>query len=91
VQAPVVTCDEVDAMEDGPEGDPVFLAFGRSENYEDSVQVVSSTAHTQYFSKPKDGEQKQDKTTGSRIHDWWLKSDQRKWFARCPDCKQSQS
>ena len=88
VQAPVVTCDEVDAMEDGPEGDPVFLAFGRSENYEDSVQVVSSTA-TRILFKAKDGEQKQDKTTGSRIHDWWLKSDQRKWFARCPDCEQS--
>ena len=87
VQAPVVTCDEVDAMEDGPEGDPVFLAFGRSENYEDSVQVVSSTA-TRILFKAKDGEQKQDKTTGSRIHDWWLKSDQRKWFALCPDCKE---
>ena len=33
VQAPVVFCDEIDAMEDGPEGDPVLLAFKRAENY----------------------------------------------------------
>jgi len=68
VQAPVVTCDEVDAMEDGPEGDPVTLAFGRAENYPDSIQVVSSTA---------------TRLPGSRIHSWWLKSDQQKWFVPC--------
>jgi phage terminase large subunit GpA-like protein len=79
VQAPVVTCDEIDAMEDGAEGDPVTLAFGRAENYPDSIQVVSSTA-TRLLVKPKDGE---ICNTGSRIHDWWLKSDQRKWFVPC--------
>jgi phage terminase large subunit GpA-like protein len=90
VQAPVVTCDEVDAMDDGPEGDPVFLGFGRAENYEDSVQVVASTA-TRIVPKPKraagEEESKRGDSTGSRIHDWWLKSDQRKWFAKCPDCR----
>lgn len=68
VQAPVVICDEIDAMENGPEGDPVTLAFGRAENYPDSIQVVSSTATI--------------KST-SRIHAWYEKSDQRKWFVPC--------
>lgn len=81
VQAPVVTCDEIDAMEDGPEGDPVTLAFGRAENYSDSIQVVSSTA-TRLLVRPKDGELPAG-GTGSRIHDWYLKSDQRKWFVPC--------
>lgn len=77
VQAPVVTCDEIDAMDNGPEGDPVTLAFGRAENYSDSIQVVASTATK--IIPPKDGQT----GTGSRIHDWWLKSDQRKWFVPC--------
>lgn len=86
VQAPVVTCDEIDAMEDGPEGDPVFLAFGRAENYPDSVQVCASTA-TKIFNAPaKDGVHAGEINTGSRIHNWWLKSDQRKWFCPCPKC-----
>jgi len=81
VQAPVVTCDEIDAMEDGPEGDPVELAFGRAENYSDNVQVVSSTATRIHLLH--DDEDGQDLGSGSRIHDWWLKSDQRKWFVPC--------
>lgn len=87
VQAPVVTCDEIDAMENGPEGDPVYLAFGRAENYSNSVQVVSSTA-TKILFKKKEGQDRDERSSGSRIHDWWLKSDQRKWFVKCPDCKQ---
>lgn len=83
VQAPVVTCDEIDAMQDGPEGDPVTLAFGRAENYPDSVQVVASTA-TRVYAKPAEGDEVIN--TGSRIHNWWLKSDQRKWFVPCPKC-----
>lgn len=71
VQAPVVTCDEIDAMDDGIEGDPVELAFGRAENYPDSIQVVSSTP---------------TRTGSSRIESWFQKSDQRKWFCPCPDC-----
>lgn len=80
VQAPVVTCDEIDAMEDGPEGDPITLSFGRAENYQNNIQVVASTA-TKIV--PATGE---DEMKGSRIHRWWLKSDQRKWFVPCPDC-----
>lgn len=82
IQAPVVTCDEIDAMENGPEGDPVELAFGRAENYQDNIQVVSSTATK--IIPPKDGDEKAG--TGSRIHDFWLTSDQRKWFVPCPHC-----
>jgi phage terminase large subunit GpA-like protein len=77
VQAPVVTCDEIDAMEDGPEGDPITLSFGRAENYQNNIQVVASTA-TEVV-PPREGQT----GTGSRIHDWWLKSDQRKWFVPC--------
>ncbi len=80
VQAPVVTCDEIDAMEATPEGDPVYLAFGRAENYSDSVQVVASTATRTI---PKQPNSRLGESTGSRIHDWWLKSDQRKWFVPC--------
>lgn len=78
VQAPIVFCDDIDLMENTSEGDPVTLAFGRAENYSDSIQIVASTA-TELI-PPKDG---QDSGTGSRIHDWWLKSDQRKWFVPC--------
>ncbi len=82
VQAPVVTCDEIDAMENGAEGDPVTLAFGRAENYRDSVQIVSSTATR----VNQVNDEKTRGSSGSRIHDWWLKSDQRKWFVPCPKC-----
>jgi phage terminase large subunit GpA-like protein len=75
-----VTCDEIDAMEDGIEGDPVTLAFGRAENYQNNIQVVASTATK--IEPGRDGEE----IKGSRIHRWWLRSDQRKWFVPCPDC-----
>lgn len=84
VRAPIVICDEIDAMEEGSEGCPITLAFGRAENYPDTVQVLSSTA-TRLFRVPEAGEENPG-TTGSRIHDWYLKSDQRKWFCKCPDC-----
>lgn len=71
VQAPVVTCDEIDAMDDGAEGDPVELAFGRAENYSDSIQVVSSTA---------------TRVGSSRIDFYYDQSDKRNWFCPCPDC-----
>lgn len=88
VQAPVVTCDEIDAMKPGEEGDPITLAFGRAENYSDSVQVVASTA-TRLVRKVEEGEDVSKNSTGSRIHDWWLRSDQRKWFAKSPCCGNS--
>jgi phage terminase large subunit GpA-like protein len=71
VQAPVVICDEIDAMENGPEGDPVTLAFGRAENYPDSIQVVASTATIKQT---------------SRIEAWYEKSDKQNWFVPCHKC-----
>lgn len=71
VQAPVVICDEIDAMEDTPEGDPVTLALGRAENYPDCIQVIASTATI--------------KGT-SRIEKWYEQSDKRQWFCPCPKC-----
>ena len=71
VQCPVVICDEIDAMENGPEGDPVALAFKRAENYHDSVQVVSSTPTIKGM---------------SRIEYWLEQSDFRQWFVPCKSC-----
>jgi len=71
IQARVVICDEIDAMENGAEGDPVTLAFKRADNYSDSIQVLSSTSTIKGF---------------SRIEKAYLQSDQRKWFVACPKC-----
>lgn len=75
IQAPRVICEEVDAMETGPEGDPVLLAFKRADNYSDSVQVVSSTPTI---------------TGQSRVWSWLARSDFRKWFCPCPRCNHRQ-
>jgi phage terminase large subunit GpA-like protein len=71
IQAPCVNCDEIDAMENGPEGDPVALAFKRADNYPVSIQVVSSTPTI--------------KGT-SRIEAFYESSDKRMWFCPCPKC-----
>lgn len=71
IQAPRVICEEVDAMKNGPEGDPVELAFKRADNYADNVQVVSSTPTIK-------GQ--------SRIWKWLEQSDFRKWFCPCQHC-----
>lgn len=71
IQAPVVICDEIDAMENGAEGDPIALAFKRADNYRDSVQVLSSTPTVK---------------GSSRIEVWYEKSDKRQWFCPCPAC-----
>lgn len=71
IQAPRVVCEEVDAMENGPEGDPVELAFKRADNYNDAVQIVSSSPTI---------------TGRSRVWDWLERSDFRKWFCPCPHC-----
>lgn len=72
IQAPVVICDEIDAMDNGAEGDPIALAFKRADNYRDSVQVLSSTPTIK---------------GASRIENWMDKSDRRHWFCPCPECK----
>jgi phage terminase large subunit GpA-like protein len=74
IQAPIVFCDEIDSMENGPEGDPVTLAFGRAENYHDSIQLLASTATIEET---------------SRIEAWWQSSDKRLWFCKCPACGKS--
>lgn len=71
IQAPVVRCDEIDAMEDGKEGDPISLAFKRADNYPDSIQVLSSTPTIK---------------GSSRIEAWMERSDYRKWFCPCVKC-----
>lgn len=71
IQAPVVICDEIDAMDNGAEGDPIALAFRRADNYRDSVQVLSSTPTVKGI---------------SRIEAWYEKSDKRNWFVPCLKC-----
>lgn len=72
IQAPVVICDEIDDYVSTSQGDAVALAFKRAENYPDAIQVVTSTPTY--------------KGT-SRIEEFYLKSDQRKWFVPCPHCR----
>lgn len=71
IQARVVLCDEIDAYENGAEGDPISLAFRRSDNYSNSIQVLSSTPTLRGV---------------SRIEAWLERSDKRNWFCPCPSC-----
>lgn len=71
IQSPRVICEEVDAMENSVEGDPILLAFKRADNYRESVQVVSSSPTIK-------GQ--------SRVWDWLEKSDFRKWHCKCKAC-----
>jgi phage terminase large subunit GpA-like protein len=71
IQARVVICDEIDAMEPTKEGDPITLAFKRADNYPNSIQVLSSTPTIKGM---------------SRIEAWLERSDYQKWFCPCPKC-----
>jgi len=71
IQAPLVVLDEIDAMLDGPEGDPVDLAFKRSDNYRNSINVSSSTG---------------TRKGSSRIAARYKPTDQRNWFVPCIHC-----
>ncbi len=75
VQARVVQCDEIDAMETSAEGDPIILAMKRADNYSNSIQVLSSTPTIK---------------GASRIEAWYERSDQRKWWVPCWKCGKSQ-
>lgn len=75
IQAPVVRADEIDAMEDGKEGDPITLAFRRADNYSDSIQVLASTPTVK---------------GASRIESWMEKSDYQMWFCPCVECGRHQ-
>jgi phage terminase large subunit GpA-like protein len=69
IQAPIVLLDEIDAMGNSREGDPVTLAFKRADNYDDSIQAIASTPTIK-------GE--------SKIWEWLEKSDWRQWFVPSP-------
>lgn len=71
VQARLILNDEIDAMESGKEGDPITLSFKRADNYNDSIQVLSSTPTIK-------GQ--------SRIFSWLEASDWRQWFSPSPYC-----
>lgn len=70
--------DEIDrfAATAGVEGDPTNLAVKRTKTFEGKGRkiVIVSTPTTR---------------VGSRINDWNLRGDQRKFFVKCPDCKHS--
>lgn len=72
VQAPIILLDEIDAMEDTKEGDPVILGLKRADNYRDGIKMLSSTATIKGL---------------SRIEMWFEKSDKQMWFCPCPKCK----
>ena len=76
IQAPIVFCDEIDAMENNEEGDPVTLAFKRADNYRTSIQILTSTPTVK---------------GSSRIESWFEKSDRQQWFCPCPRCQHSQT
>lgn len=69
VQARLILCDEIDAMESSKEGDPITLAFKRADNYSDSIQVLMSTPTIK-------GE--------SRIWNWLESSDWNQWYVPSP-------
>ncbi len=75
IQARVILCDEIDAMLDGKEGDPITLAFKRADNYHNSIQVLSSTPTIKGF---------------SRIESAMEGTDHQKWFVNCPACDAEQ-
>lgn len=76
--ARVVYGDEIDAMDEsaGEEGDPIELLFRRAETFPDSIKILASTPTIK---------------GRSRIESWFLKSDQRRWHARCPICDTRQT
>jgi phage terminase large subunit GpA-like protein len=76
--ARAVFADEADAYRpsSGKEGDPLALLFNRAKNYQRPVRVIASTPTIKNH---------------SRIEDWYLKSDQRKWFCKCQKCGEWQT
>jgi phage terminase large subunit GpA-like protein len=71
VQARKVIADEIDAMDNTVEGDPIKLLLKRADNYEDAVQILMSTPTIKGL---------------SRIENYYLQSDQRKYFVPSPYC-----
>ena len=69
VQARKVIADEIDAMDNTVEGDPIKLLLKRADNYEDAVQILMSTPTIKGL---------------SRIEEYYLQSDQRLYFVPSP-------
>jgi phage terminase large subunit GpA-like protein len=81
--AKVVLIREVDAFPASTknEGDPVEKALGRAEGFGDAIKVLESTG-TLAPTFDADGVKKYN----SRIHQWYERGDQRKWFCPCRVC-----
>ena len=67
----VLLCDEVDRYGDTKEGDPLALAIQRTQNFANRKIILVSTPGI--------------KET-SNIHPWFLRSDQRHFYVKCPHC-----
>ncbi len=72
-RSPYVIGDEIDSWEGsvGDEGDPVGLLLRRADGFPRSIRMLASTGTIK---------------GRSRIEDWYLRSDQRKWFVPCRKC-----
>lgn len=68
----VLLCDEIDRYSATKEGDPLKLAIQRTTNFHNRKIVMVSTPTIK---------------GASPIEAWYLKSDQRQYFVRCPHCE----
>lgn len=71
----VAVCDDVDGYDSNPEGDPIRLAIGRTKDFWNSVNILSSSPTT-------DGV--------SRIQSYYEQSDKRRRYVPCPRCDKFQ-
>lgn len=67
----VLLCDEIDRYSATKEGDPLKLAIQRTTNFHNRKIVMVSTPTIK---------------GASPIEEWYLKSDQRQYFVKCPHC-----
>lgn len=76
-RTPSVFLDEIDSWTDevGDEGGPVPLVLRRSDGFPNATRVLASTPGTK---------------GASRIEEWFLNGDQRKWFVPCQCCRKEQ-
>lgn len=74
----IVLCDETDKYDvsAGTEGDPIKLATARTTTFWNRKIILTSTPNIK---------------GASRIERAFLKSDQRRYFVRCPQCGESQT
>lgn len=68
----IVLADEIDRYEATKEGSPVKLAEQRTLTFFNRKMILTSTPSTKGFSE---------------IEKWYKKSDQRRYFVVCPECK----